>query len=85
MFSRKPILACVDADSDTADSIQKSGCGWVIEPENKEQLINSFRSILMESRELREEKGEKGFDYAMIKFSKKNNLRTITDLIIRSA
>lgn len=85
MFSKKPILACVDADSDTADSILESGCGWVIEPDNKKQLIDMFKSISNDNQESRAKKGENGFKYAMQRFSKTNNLKKITDLITASS
>lgn len=81
MFSKKPIMACLDAGSDTADAIILSGCGWVIEPENKEQLIELFNSVYAESDKSRAQKGEMGFNYAIQRFSKKNNLKKITSLI----
>ena len=85
MFSKKPILACVDIDSDTADSILQSGCGWVIEPENKRQLIGMLKSICKESRESRIQKGENGFNYAISRYTKTVNLKKITDLITKLA
>ena len=85
MFSKKPILACVDIDSDTAYSILQSGCGWVIEPENKRQLIDMLKSICMESQESRIQKGENGFNYAISRFSKTVNLKQIADLITKFA
>ena len=81
MFSQKPIIASVDADSDTADSIHKSGCGWVVEPENKNQLIALFKTIYEECHELRAVKGMNGFNFAMERFSKKNNLQKIVSII----
>jgi glycosyltransferase involved in cell wall biosynthesis len=83
MFSKKPIVGCVDKNSDTADSIINSECGWVIEPENKMQLIELFNLIYAESSESRVRKGENGYRYAMEKFSKVNNLKKITELLIK--
>lgn len=81
MFSKKPIIACVDADSDTADSIQKSGGGWVIEPENKYQLIALFKAINEDEQESRVAKGVNGFNFAMENFSKRTNLQKIVSII----
>lgn len=75
MFSKKPIVGCVDRDSDTADSILKADCGWVIEPGNKEQLIDIYKLIGKQSRELLTKKGENGFRFAMERFSQKTNLK----------
>lgn len=81
MFSKKPIIASVDADSDTAYSILKSGSGWVIEPENKGQLISLFKSIYENNQESRVIKGVNGFNFAIEKFSKKSNLQKIVSII----
>jgi len=81
MFSKKPIIACVDADSDTAESIQKSGGGWVIEPENKYQLIALFKAIYEDKQESRVLKGVNGFNFAIDNFSKKINLQKIVSII----
>jgi len=81
MFSKKPIIACVDSDSDTADSIHKSGCGWVIEPENKAQLVALFKTMNEDDQESRAIKGTNGFNFAIEKFSKKLNLRKIISIV----
>lgn len=81
MFSKKPVIGCVDFDSNTANSIIRSSCGWVIEPENKKQLIDLFKLISKENQKLIVEKGENGFNYAMEKFSKKVNLQKLVSLI----
>jgi len=81
MFSKKPVIGCVDFDSNTANSIIRSNCGWVIEPENKKQLIDLFKLISKENQKLITAKGENGFSYAMEKFSKKVNLQKLTSLI----
>jgi len=84
MFSKKPVIGCVDADSNTANSIIRSSCGWVIEPENKKQLIDLFKLINEENQKLIAAKGENGFNYAMEKFSKKINLQKLASLIERN-
>lgn len=84
MFSKKPIMACVDAGSDTAETIIQAGCGWVIEPENKVQLIKLFKIVFSETEESKVEKGENGFAFAMQRFSKRANLKKIINLIIGS-
>lgn len=81
MFSSKPIIACVDTDSDSASVIINSGCGWVCEPESVEKLSESMLLAYESSREVLVEKGQKGFEYSLKNFSRKENLRKITSLI----
>jgi glycosyltransferase involved in cell wall biosynthesis len=73
MLSAKPVIACVDFDSDTALCIAEGKCGWTIEPENIEMLVDSLnKAIKMDEKEL-QEMGQNGFNYAMANFSRKNN------------
>lgn len=79
MFSAKPILASVDIESDTAQCIIDSDSGWVIPPEDKDCLVQMFRTIYnLESSTLRE-KGNNGKKFAMENLSRGSNLpRLIT-------
>jgi glycosyltransferase involved in cell wall biosynthesis len=81
MLSAKPIIACVDIESDTADAIQESGCGWVIEPDNKNMLTKKIEEVIKENKKHLGIMGEHGREYAMQHFSRKGNLKKITTLI----
>jgi len=50
MLSGKPVLATVDADSDTARCINEADCGWVGEPENDEWLSMQMREVAARGR-----------------------------------
>jgi len=81
MFSGKPIIACVEEDTDVADIIKSANCGWIIPPEDGDKLANTMRFVYgLEKRELHK-KGENGFDYAVKHFSKVRNLRKLTEII----
>lgn len=45
MFSGKPIIACVEAESDTAKILFESGSGLICDPEDVEQLSFKMREI----------------------------------------
>lgn len=81
MFSKKPIIACLDEDSDTADVIRSSNCGWVLSPENIEILTDLMQRISSLPKELLSQKGNNGFDYAIQNFSKKSNLQKMINVI----
>lgn len=79
MFSRKPVVASVDENSDTAQSIVESGCGWVCESENIDKLAKLMKRVsLMEKTKLNQI-GELGFEYALNNFSRKNNLQKLSN------
>ena len=75
MFSKKPILACVDKESDTARSIELSGSGWIVEPENCEKLTEAMIKAVNSDNILLQEMGQKGYDFSIKYFSKSENLK----------
>lgn len=77
MFSAKPIIASVDNDSDTAECVEKSGAGWVVEPEDAKALAGCMKQAFITSGDVLNQKGENGFGYAMKFFSKKQNIATL--------
>jgi glycosyltransferase involved in cell wall biosynthesis len=81
MFSKKPIITCVDEDSETAFAIVSSNCGWVLPPENIISLSNKLREV----KEIQQDDllilGINGYNYAIENLSKKNNLEKITSII----
>ncbi len=79
MFSAKPVLASVDAESDTARCIRESNAGWICEPENVGQIASMMQKIAnMDTDELKM-MGTAGRHYAIGEFSRKENLRILAD------
>lgn len=81
MFSKKPIIACVDEGCDTANTLYDADCGWVLPPENTKDLIQLMREIVELPKEVIYQKGINGFEYAIQNFSKKINLQKIISVI----
>ena len=82
MFSKKPIIASVDMDSDSADIINKAKSGWVIEPENIDIMTDAMREASLTKKSELELKGANGFNFAMKNLSKKNNLKQLVKAIL---
>jgi len=82
MFSKKPVIASVDMDSDPAKIIKEAKSGWVIEPENIDMLIDVMREASLNKKSELELKGENGFNYAVLNLSKKNNLKKLVKAIL---
>ena len=77
MFSAKPIIACVDLESDTASTINNSNCGLVLEPENNQLLIEAMSKMSKMSSENLNLMGSSGYNYAIKNLSKNVNLKKI--------
>ena len=82
MFSKKPIIASVDLDSDSAKAINTANSGWVIEPEDEVVLAKTMKVASLLSRKELNIKGENGFKYAMENLSKNNNLQQVVNAIL---
>ena len=62
MFSAKPIIASVDADSDTAECVRSSGAGWVAEPESVQSLGKCMEESFHSSEDILRQKGGRVFE-----------------------
>lgn len=81
MFSKKPVIACVDDDSDTALAIKKGQCGWVLAPEDINVLSEHMIAVSNTNPVQLNEMGEMGYNYAIDNFSKKSNLQKLINII----
>lgn len=82
MFSAKPILACVDSESETEKSIKDAKCGWVIGPGDEAKLIGKLQSIVKISKFELEQLGINAREYGRSYFSKETCLPKLADIII---
>ena len=81
LFSAKPVIASVDADSDTAHCVRESGAGWLAEPEDVSTIAKVMRDAFMASDANRIKMGECGREYAMRVFTKEKNLSVLSQAI----
>ena len=80
MFSKKPVLASVDAESDTAMCIRDYHAGWVALPEDPVSIAKAMQAAYSMSNGELEALGRNGFDFAMANLSRANNLQKLTDI-----
>lgn len=81
MFSAKPIIGSMDVDSDTANAIQESGGGIIVEPENKELLARKMKEIAAKDKKELTDIGMQGQKYALKFFSKESNLNNLMHIV----
>jgi glycosyltransferase involved in cell wall biosynthesis len=81
MLSAKPVLATVDAESDTARYIREANCGWVGKPENLEWLAGKMVETAGKSRTELDAHGERGRLYALRHFSRQNGVERLATIV----
>ena len=74
MFSKKPVLASVDAESDTAMCIRENHAGWVALPEDISSIAEEMKQAYASSKEELNLMGDNGFEFAIENLSKLKNL-----------
>lgn len=81
MLSGKPVLASIDQESATRRILEGERCGKSVVPDNKEALVQGFRSFkAMPKNELRK-MGENSRAYAMKHLTRKENLSLVVNII----
>lgn len=81
MFSAKPILACVEDNSDVATILKDAGCGWITEPENLMMLSLQMQNCMTFSPEKIKQMGISARKYSLSHFTKRINLHAICKII----
>ena len=81
MFSARPIICCADSDSYTAHCIREAKCGYVVEPENINELSKALIDMAQQKIKALNEIGERGRQYALNVFSKDVNLNKLIAVV----
>ena len=81
LFSGKPVIACVEEESDVAHILKEAECGFIAEPENTEALAFEMRKIFEMDKSLLKIMGAKGKEYAISNLSKEANLNKVVKII----
>ena len=84
MLSEKPIIACVEDDSDTAKVIFEAKCGWIVPPEDTVALVQVMNNAIVKPVEDMITYGKNGLNYALKNFSQKTNLDKLVNIIAES-
>jgi glycosyltransferase involved in cell wall biosynthesis len=81
MLSGKPVLAAVDTDSDTAETVRDADCGWITDSENIAVISGLIDEIQKLPESHLEVIGKNGHEYAIRNLSKGANLKKMIKLI----
>jgi glycosyltransferase involved in cell wall biosynthesis len=85
MLAARPIIAMVLKDSDTADLIDKTNCGWVIDPDNPTHLSDKIKEVSNSDGRSRRQKGLMGREFALNNFSREACIPKLMNLLERAA
>ncbi len=81
LLSSKPVIACVEKDSDVANIIISANCGYVAEPENIDSITSAMDQVYYMKKDQLEKWGSNGRNYAVSHLSKDVNLSKVISVI----
>lgn len=81
LFSAKPVIACVEPESDVAHILKEANCGFIVAPENIELLAIKMKEAHQLEKEKLKELGCNGKMYAKNNLSRKINLNKVVNSI----
>lgn len=85
MLAGRPVLATAVPDSDLADLVAQSQCGWVVEPDRPDILAQKIEEISqLDTNELKRF-GERGRTYVLQHFDKKVCLPKVVEILEKAA
>ena len=85
MLSGRPIIASALPETELAILIEKSGCGWVIHPDDPTVLAQALLHAKLVGPAERNQRGQAGRDYALQNFTASNNIQKIVRIIEKSS
>jgi glycosyltransferase involved in cell wall biosynthesis len=81
LFSAKPVIACVEEESDVASILKEANCGFVVDPEDILSLSNEMKKANSLDNSILNEMGNRGRLYAEKFLSKQTNLKKVVSFI----
>lgn len=85
LLSAKPVIASVEAGSDTGRCVREAQCGWVGEPEEAQWLSAKMTEVVAMSAATLNEMGQRGLAYGLKHFSKAEGVRRLADVVLMGA
>lgn len=85
MLAARPMVAFVLANSDTARLIREIGCGWTVDPDDCDHIVQELSRIRDISARFLEEKGSAGREYVLRNLSSDICVPRVIDILERLA
>lgn len=81
LFSHKPVLACVEKDSDVADIIYGGKCGWIASPSDVDDVAMKMKEIALSHPNSLRQMGENGYVYSQEHLTRNVNLNKLASIV----
>lgn len=85
MLAARAVIALALPRSDVAEMIERSGCGWVVEPDQPDLLASKIKEVMaMDSTDLAQ-RGHAGRTFALKNLTRESNLPRLLNILEQAA
>ncbi len=85
MLAARPVIAMASVQSDLGQTINSSGCGWLVEPDDPKMLANKIKKVMsIDPAELKR-RGKAGREFALANFTREVCLPKVISIIEQAA
>lgn len=85
MLAARPVIAMASVQSDLGQTINRSGCGWLVEPDDSNMLGTKIREVMSMDRDALKRRGEAGREFALANFTREACLPKVISIIEQAA
>ncbi len=85
LLSSRPVIALALPDSDLAELVERSRCGWVIQPDRPELLAAKIKEVMSMSPEELANRGRYGREFALQHLTSQACLPRVIEILERTA
>jgi glycosyltransferase involved in cell wall biosynthesis len=85
LLSSKPVIATVEADSDVANILNEGNCGFIVDPEDEDELAAILKKAYYMQKPELERLGNNGKHYAYLHLTREVNLSKLVATIENTA
>lgn len=81
LLSAKPVIACVEKNTDVAEIIMNAQCGMIVEPESVDKLAKAMQKTCSLPKDTLKLMGHRSREYALKELSKEGNLTKLVSIV----
>jgi colanic acid biosynthesis glycosyl transferase WcaI len=85
MLAARPVIALALPDSEVANMVERAGCGWVVEPDRPERLVEKIREVKTLFPDELARRGQAGRKFALQNLSRSIQVPRVLDILERAA
>ncbi len=81
MLAARPIIALSLPQADLAEMVERSGCGWVVEPDRPDLLATKIKEAMASSSATLVQRGKAGREFALRQLAREECLPRVIEIV----